>query len=69
MTFRNMTILKSILLLTALAIFATLTGCSSSSSTPPPPITVTLSTVGSPLTVNSQTPITATVANDPIAAA
>ncbi len=61
MTFRNLTILKSTLLLTALAAFATLTGCSSSS---PQPLTVTLSTVSSPLTVNSQTPITATVAND-----
>lgn len=68
MTSRNMTILKSILFLTALALFTALTGCSSSNSTPPPPpITVTLSSVGSTLIVNSQTPITATVANDPIA--
>ena len=65
-TFRNLTILKSLLLLTALGAFATLTGCSSS-STPPPPITVTLSSVSSPLTVNSQTQITATIANDPVA--
>lgn len=36
LTFRNMTILKSIFLLTALTIFATLTGCSSGSSTPLP---------------------------------
>jgi hypothetical protein len=64
---RNMTSLKSILLLTALALLAALTGCSSSSSTPPPPITVTLSTIGSTLTVNSQTLITAAVANDPVA--
>lgn len=64
---RKMRSPKSIILLTAMALLAALMGCSSSSSTPPPPITVTLSTVGSSLTVNSQTPITATVANDPLA--
>jgi hypothetical protein len=65
---RKIALIQSTLLVIALALFAALTGCSSSSSTPPPPpITVTLSTVGSSLTVNSQTPITATVANDPIA--
>lgn len=66
LTLHNMTSLKSILLLTVLVLFAALTGCSSSSA-PPPPITVTLSSVASTLTVNSQTPITATVANDAVA--
>ena len=56
-----MTFRKSILLLISLGMIAALVACSSSSSHP---ITVTLSAVSSPLTVNSQTPVTATVAND-----
>jgi len=55
-----MTFRKSSLILIALSMVAALVGCSSSSK----PITVTLSSVGTSLAVNSQTPITATVAND-----
>ena len=56
-----MTFRKSILLLITLGMIAALVACSSSTHAP---ITVTLSTVPSTLTVNSQTSITATVAND-----
>jgi len=52
-----MTFRKSIPLLIGLSMIVTLVACSSSSK---PPITVTLSAVSSPLTVNSQTMITAT---------
>jgi len=58
-----MTFPKSILLLIGLTMLAALVACGGSSHhTPPPPpvITITLSTVPSTLTVNSQTPITAT---------
>ncbi len=56
-----MTFRKSILLLISLGMLAALVACSSSSSTPPPiTITVTLSSVATSLTVDSQTPITAT---------
>jgi hypothetical protein len=55
-----MTFRKSILLLIALVTIAGLVGCSSSSK----PLTVTLSSVPTSLTVNSQTAVTATVAND-----
>jgi hypothetical protein len=70
MTFRTMTLSKSILLLLSLSLIAALVACSSSSSTPvtttppPPAITVTLGSISTPLTVNSQTSITATVLND-----
>ena len=56
-----MTFRKSILLLLGLGMIAALIGCSSSShTTPPVVITVTLGAVSTPLTVNSQTAITAT---------
>jgi hypothetical protein len=58
-----MTFRKSILLLIGLSMLATLVACGGGSShtTPPPPvITVSVSAVSGPLTVNSQTPITAT---------
>lgn len=54
---------KSILLLAGLSMVAALVACGGSShttTTPPPTITVTLSSVTSPLVVNSQTSITAT---------
>jgi len=51
---------KSTLLLIAVSMIAALVGCSSSSR----PITVTLSSIGPNLAVNSQTAITATLAND-----
>ncbi len=55
-----MTFRKSILLLISLSMLAALVACSSSSTPPPVRITVTLSSVATSLTVNSQTPITAT---------
>ena len=55
-----MTFRKSLLLLTALATIATLVGCSSSSK----PITLTLNSVPTSLIVNSQTSLSASVAND-----
>src|SRR5208282_1994952 len=57
-----MTFRKSILLLLSLSMLAALVACSSSSSSTPPPITitVTLSSVATSLTVDSQTPIKAT---------
>lgn len=55
-----MTFRKSIFLLISLGMVAALVGCSSSSSPKTTTITVSLSTVTSPLTVNSQTQITAT---------
>lgn len=57
-----MTFRKSILLLIALGMIGALVGCSSSSSHPTV-ITVSLSAVSTPLTVNSQTAITATTSD------
>jgi len=58
-----MTFRKSIVLLVVLAAIAVSVGCSSSSA-PPAPLTVSLGAVSTPLTVNSLTPVTATVSND-----
>jgi hypothetical protein len=58
-----MTLRKSIVLLVVLAAIAVSVGCSSSSA-PPAPLMVTMSAVSSPLSTNSQTPVTATVTND-----
>jgi hypothetical protein len=58
-----MTFRKSMLLLIGLSLIAALVACGGSNNhhvTPPPVITVTLSAFTGPLTVNSQTPITAT---------
>ncbi len=59
-----MTLRKSLLLLITLSAIAASVGCSSSSSAPPAPVAVVLTAVGSPLTVNSITPVTATVTGD-----
>jgi hypothetical protein len=59
-----MTFRKSILLLIGLGMVAALVACSNNNSTPPTLINVSVSSVATPLTVNSSNPVTATT-NDP----
>ncbi len=61
-----MTLRKSLSLLITLSAIGAFVGCGgSSSSAPPAPVAISLATVSTPLTVNSITPVTATVTGDP----
>lgn len=65
-----MSIRKSILTLTALAVIGTLVGCSNNNSTTTPPPVISVSLAGAPasLQINTTATLTATVSNDPSSA-